>query len=116
MSAWTNEVEERRMIRLLANAAADVAPLSSDEVDRLLRSATQGVRDRPRSRRRLSRLQPLIAAAAAAVVVGVTLGSSVPGTRPDSPAPAATKAQLASFPEGSALQLLLSANGRDSAS
>jgi hypothetical protein len=104
-----NEVEERRVIRLLAEAADDVTPLSGQEVDELLQTATGGrprlVRRRPLARR----LQHVSAAAAAAAIVvsgGLALTASQPqGAATDS---GSTDARLASFPEGSALRLLLS--------
>jgi len=108
-----NEVEERRVIRLLAGAADDLAPLSRREVDGLLRSAVGGAmggRPRPVRRRPLAhRLQQVgaVAAAAAVVVSGslVLTASQPQGTAPHS---GSTDARLASFPEGSALRLLLS--------
>jgi hypothetical protein len=103
-----NEVEERRVIRLLADAADDVTPLSSREVAELLHAAGRGrprlVRRRPVARRVQ---QVSAAAAAAAVVVGgsLALTASQPhGAATDS---GSTDARLASFPEGSALRLLL---------
>jgi len=104
-----NEVEERRVIRLLAGAADDLAPLSRREVDGLLHTAMGG-RPRPVRRRPLARrLQQVGAAAAAAAVVvsgSLVLTASQPqGTAPHS---GSTDARLASFPEGSALRLLLS--------
>ena len=113
-----NEVEERRVIRLLADAAADIAPLPEREVDALLTAATGGSARPVRRRRPVARqLQHAVAVAAAAVVVissSLTLTSSEP--QPASSRPGATDARLASFPEGSALRLLLSisANGGNS--
>jgi hypothetical protein len=97
-----NEVEERRVIRLLHELADEVWPLPEDEVPALVDAAGRGVA--PRRPRRLPARALLAAAAAAAVVAGTTLGSSGPAP---GPAPAAT--QLVSFPEGSALHLLISA-------
>jgi hypothetical protein len=110
---FPNEVEERRVIRLLADAADDVTPLSVGEVDELLRSAIGGATGgRPRLVRRrpvARRLQQLLAAGAAAAVVAsgsLALTASQPqGAATDS---GSTDARLASFPEGSALRLLLS--------
>jgi hypothetical protein len=106
---FPNEVEERRVIRLLADAADDVTPLSGQEVDELLRAATGGrprlVRRRPVARR----LQQLSAAAVAAVAIVVgslaVTASQPQGAATDS---GSADARLASFPEGSALRLLLS--------
>ena len=107
-----NEVEERRVIRLLADAADDVTPLSGVEVYGLLRSAIDGASGgRPRlvHRRPLTRrLLPVVAAAAAALLVsgGLVVTASQPqGAATDA---GSTDAQVASFPEGSALRLLLS--------
>jgi hypothetical protein len=97
-----NEVEERRVIRLLHELADEVEPLSEDEARTLVDAAGREVA--PCRRRRLPARSLLAAVAAAAVVAGTTLGSSGPSP---SPAPAGT--QLASFPEGSALHLLISA-------
>jgi len=99
----SNEIEERRVIRLLADLAGGMRGLAAGEVDALVSSAcAPGIRVR-----RLNgsaRLLPAIAAAAAAV-----LGVSVQLDRPDSQPPAAVPAGTAivTFPEGAALQLLL---------
>lgn len=110
---FANEVEERRVIRLLADAADDITPLSGQEVDELLHAAVGGATGgRPRLVRRrpvARRLQHVLAAGAAAAVVvsgSLALTSSPPhGAATDS---GSTDARLASFPEGSALRLLLS--------
>jgi hypothetical protein len=106
-----NEVEERRVIRLLAEVADDVTPLFGREVDELVQRAMGG-RPRPVRRPPLARrFQHLSAAAAAiAVVVGGSLAltaSQPQGAAPDS---GSADARLASFPEGSALGLLLSSH------
>jgi hypothetical protein len=108
---FPNEVEERRIIRLLADAADDVSPLSGREVDELLHTATGGlprlVRRRPVARR-LQQISAAAAAAAAVVVGSLVLTASQPqGAANDS---GSTDARLAAFPEGSALRLLLSIN------
>lgn len=110
-----NEVEERRVMRLLADAADDVAPLPQHEVDALISAAT-GVFARPARRRRpvARQLQQAVAAAAAvAAVIGSSLVLTSSQPQPASTQSGATDARLASFPEGSALRLLLSirANG-----
>jgi hypothetical protein len=97
-----NEVEERRVIRLLHVVADEIEPLSEDEVLTLVNAAGRGVA--PRRARRVPARGLLAAAAAAAVVAGAILGSSGP-----TPGPAPATTQLASFPEGSALHLLISA-------
>ena len=112
---YANELEERRVIRLLEDVAADVAPLPQHDVDLLLRTATGGTPRTVRGRRPVARhLQQLVAAGAAAAVVissGVALTSSQPPQATN--ARGSTDVRPASFPEGSALRLLLSirANG-----
>jgi hypothetical protein len=113
-----NEVEERRVIRLLADAAADIAPLPERDVDALLRTATGGSVRSVRRRRPLARhLQHAVAACAAATVL-ISSSLALTSSEPQHPANHSdpTDARLASFPEGSALRLLLSihANGGNS--
>lgn len=113
-----NEVEERRVMRLLADAAADVAPLPQHDVDAMLGAAT-GASARPARRRRpvARHLQHAVAvAAAAAVVISSSLALTSSEPQPASTRSGATDVRLASFPEGSALRLLLSirANGGNS--
>jgi hypothetical protein len=106
-----NEVEERRVIRLLADVAAEVSPLPSEDVDHLLAAA---MRRRSRAHRRSPGLHHLLATgAAAAVVLGVALGLTASHSQAPSREPASTSASLASFPEGSALQLLLSTDATE---
>lgn len=103
-----NEVEERRVIRLLTDAADDVVPLPRREVDELLHAAAGG---RPRliRRRPLARpLQRMLAAgAAAAVVVSGSLASTASQPHGAATDPGSTDARPVPFPEGSALRLLL---------
>ena len=109
----TNEIEERRVIRLLAGAAEAVPELHEVELEALLR----GTAARPCVRRRRGRLLPrrphLLSAAAVAAVVALTvtlpLREEAPERRSSSP-PARVDVHLAAFPEGSALSLLLSRN------
>jgi hypothetical protein len=104
-----NELEERRIIRLLDGVA--VEPLTPEDVSELLHSATLGV-----AARRRSRLQPrrvLATGAAAALILGTALASGLAGSQSPSSGPATGSAHLASFPEGSALHLLLSAGRGD---
>jgi hypothetical protein len=110
-----NEVEERRVIRLLSDAAADVAALPEREVDVLLESAKRGVANRRGSRRPGARqLNHVIATGvAAAVIIGAAVGSTFSSSGPASREPVTASASLASFPEGSALQLLLSISGNN---
>ena len=100
-----NELEERRVIRLLAVAADAVPPLHDVEVETLARIAAA----RPPTGRSLRHFAPrrpsLLAAAAAATVLAVVLPlRQHEPQRPFSPAGAAP---TVSFPEGSALSLLL---------
>ena len=102
-----NELQERRVIRLLNDAADTVEPLPSHEVGELLERAMLGVTIRRMARWHARNL--LAAAAAAAVILGTTLAAAVPGSQ-HSPSGAAST-QLATFPEGSALHLLLAHDG-----
>lgn len=102
-----NELQERRVIRLLSDAADAVDSLPSHEVGELLDRATLGVTTRRRTNRHARDL--LAAAAAAAVLLGTTLAAGVPGSQ-HSPSGAA-RTQLDTFPEGSALHLLLARAG-----
>jgi hypothetical protein len=103
--AHPNELEERRVIRLLNELADSVDHLPAQEVDALLRpvAMTHVVRRRPALQKRAS----VAAAAAAAVILGTTLASTVARSPSSSTGPGTAHAQLASFPEGSALHLLL---------
>jgi hypothetical protein len=109
----TNELEERRVVRLLAGAADAVPPLADSEVETLILR----VQTRPDRRRRPSgsRLHVLSVAAVAAVIA---LAVSLPTRSQPSGQPAggaSPAAGLVAFPEGSALQLLLSRPGADHA-
>lgn len=100
-----NELEERRVIRLLAGAAEAVPPLQELDVeDALTRADTRAF-----VRRRSFTLRPRsVAGIAAAVALAVFL--PVRQQEPDrhsSSAQVSFEAQLAAFPEGSALSLLL---------
>jgi hypothetical protein len=103
-----NEVEERRVIRLLADAADGIPPLSAREVDALLHTASGGRPRLVRRRRVARRLQRVsAAAAAAAVVVGGSLALTASQPHRGATDSGSTAARPASFPEGSALRLLL---------
>ena len=108
-----DELEERRVIRLLAGAAEAITPLDEVEVaDTLGRVADARATVRSARRRPLLQ-QPLsIAAVAAAVALAALLPmrQQQPERKASSP-PAAFQAQLVAFPEGSALSLLLSRPG-----
>ena len=102
----TNEVEERRVIRLLEAAADAVPPLHDAEVETLARLAAA----RPGARRSGRGWAPgrraLLAAAAAVTVLAAML--PMRHHEPQRPAsPAGDASPMASFPEGSALSLLL---------
>ena len=101
-----NELEERRVIRLLTGAAEAVPPLHGVEVNTLVRLAA---RPSARPRRRLElRRTPLLTAAAAACALAALL--PLHQHEPDRPASSSpgVAAPTAAFPEGSALSLLLS--------
>lgn len=108
-----NELEERRVIRLLDGVADAVEPLPVHDVSDLLHTATLGVGARRRSR--LRRPDLLATAAAAVLIVGTALATGVPGSPPRSSGQAGAPA-VASFPEGSALHLLLSGSRVDRSS
>jgi hypothetical protein len=110
----TNELEERRVVRLLTGAAEAIEPLPAIEVETMVRRA----RTRSVGRRRASgsRLQVFsVAAVAAAVALAVSLPTrGQPTGQPAGGAPGSA-AGLVGFPEGSALQLLLSGPGTEHA-
>ena len=106
-----NEVEERRVIRLLAELADAVPALPDDQLYSFpAASAPANSRGRSRRFRTPSRYLPAVAAAAV-VAIGVSVqlegtaswSSSV--THPGS-------AELATFPQGTALQLLIAPETR----
>lgn len=103
-----NELEERRVIRLLAGAAEAVPPLQELDVEEALSRAANRSRYRPAHGRSFSRQQLPLAALAAAVALAAVLPTrqQEPQVRPSS-SPAGIEAHLAAFPEGSALSLLL---------
>ena len=106
-----NELEERRVIRLLAGAADAVRPLHDVEVETLVRvSAARSIAHPARRRLFLRRPQLLTAAAlAAASVLALTLPMRGHEAEPHSTSPpVGFAAHPVAFPEGSALSLLLS--------
>jgi hypothetical protein len=113
-----NEFEERRVARLLAGAAEAIAPLSDVEVETLVRGARSRLyarRGRRRSRGRRRHVFSVAAvAAAAAIAVSLPIGGQESEPR-SGPASTAVGGNLASFPEGSALLLLLSQRGAEHA-
>jgi hypothetical protein len=101
-----NELEERRVIRLLTGAAGAVPPLHDVEVETLVRFAARPSTTRLRRHVVVRRL-PLLAAAAASVLAAMLpLRQHEPAGRPAS-ASAGNAADALRFPEGSALSLLL---------
>lgn len=110
-----DELEERRVIRLLGEAAADVPELGRAEIAHLLDGARCGRRHTRRLPVGMHRVGLLAPAAAAAAVAAVVLaGGSITGAAPhDGRAPTGT-AGVVVFPEASALELLL-AHRRSSA-
>jgi hypothetical protein len=103
-AAPPNELEERRVIRLLAGAAETITPLHDAELATLVRLA----RRPPQPRRRSTLRLPLVAAAVAASVLAslFPLGEHSPGGLSTSSS-AGVAAHAPSFPAGSALSLLL---------
>ncbi len=103
-----DELAERRIVRRLTELADAVEPLPDAEVDALLSGAALGA-VASRSGRRLrigSALPGLAAAAAAALAIAVGIDDAERGG--GDPANGAATPELLSFPEGSALELLLS--------
>jgi len=102
-----NELEERRVIRMLAGAADAVPPLHEAEVETFVRVAVTRPRVTGDRRRSFLRGPQLFSAAAVAAVavLAVTLptSSGEPERHHASPSTG-----LVAFPEGSALSLLLS--------
>lgn len=103
----TNELEERRVIRLLAGLAADVPALTDAEVERAVGGASAPVRlmSNHRSRRPIRSFSGVAAAAVVALAFAVQL--SAPADHSSSAA--SGSASIVTFPEGNALQLLLAA-------
>lgn len=109
----TNELEERRVVRLIAGAAETVGPLSDIEIETLLLRTSLGTdRRRARSCHRHV-LSAAALAAAAALAVSLPLGGK-PADEP-SGGPSSAARGLVAFPEGSALELLLSRGGAENA-
>ena len=104
----TNEVEERRIIRVLAGLADDVPALRDDEIQHALGFAPALARVMSGHRsRRPARCFSAVAAAAAVVALAFSVQFETPAGR--SASAASGSASAATFPEGSALQLLLAA-------
>ena len=104
-----NEVEERRVIRLLAELAADVPALPDDQ---LYAFPAASMSARPRRRRFHAPAQYLPALAAAAVLaIGVSVQVQGSASRPSS-AGHPGSAELVTFTEGTALELLIATETR----
>jgi hypothetical protein len=103
-----DELEERRVIRLLAGAAETIPPLHDVEVETFVRLAAVPPGSRRASRRNYPRRPHLLTAAAAACVLAAVLPMRQPeSSRPSTPS-SGIAAHTVAFPEGSALSLLLS--------
>jgi hypothetical protein len=109
----TDEVEERRVIRLLGGAADAIPPLDALEVSALLRGSAAGQRARRGRRRSFPRGTHLLTAAAVAAATGLAaiLQLRLHDAEQPSAATSRVHADLIAFPEGSALALLLSRQG-----
>lgn len=109
-----NEVEERRVMRLLSNLADLIPGLEDDDLFRFMNPSVADVRGR---RARWFRSPPryLSAVAAAAVVaIGVSAQLHRPAPNPSFGTESGA-AEIFTFPEGTALQLLLTAEKRGKA-
>lgn len=106
-----DELGERRLVRRLAQLADAVEPLPNDELEAIVRAATSESSARPPSRRLRARswheLPGVAVAAAAVLAIAVGIGQSERRTA-DPGAGGVTRQQQFAFPEGSALELLLS--------
>ena len=109
----TNEVEERRVIRLLGGAADAIPSLDEVEVSALLRARAADSRVRGARRRSFARRPHLlpVGAAAASAALAVLLPLQLHDAEQPSTATSRVQADLVAFPEGSALSLLLSRQG-----
>lgn len=106
MKAVLNELEERRVIRLLACVADDVPALPDEEIRRAVASASAV--GPIRSRHLRSRRPPrCFSAVAAAAVVALTFMVQFQAPAEHSSSGASSNASIVTFPEGNALQLLL---------
>jgi hypothetical protein len=111
-----DELEERRVVRRLSGLAEAVEPLPDSELAAILSGVSSGrLGRRPASGLRTQvwrRLPGAAAALAAALAIAVGIGQaerSFDGPEERGTAPV----QLLSFPEGSALELLLSRAAED---
>jgi hypothetical protein len=104
-----NEIEERRVIRLLAELAADVPALPDDQLYSFP-AAPASARSRRRRFHAPARYLPAVAAAAV-LAIGVSVQVQGSASRPSS-ADDRGSAELVAFPEGTALGLLIGAETR----
>ena len=104
-----NEVEERRVIRLLTGLTEDAPALPDAEIQRAVELTPALVRmtsARVRSRRPAQRFAPV--AAAAVVALAFVIQLEAPAERSSSAA--SGSGSLVKFPEGNALLFLLTAS------
>ena len=104
-----NEIEERRVIRLLAGLAEEVPALPDAEIQRAVELAPALARltsGRVPLRHPARRFAPVAAAAVVALAFLIQLEASAE----HSSSAASGSGSLVKFPEGNALQLLLSAS------
>jgi ferric-dicitrate binding protein FerR (iron transport regulator) len=101
----TDELEQKRLRRALDVLVADVEPLSEAELARMARRAVAAPRPRGLLGRRPAFPAAVAALVASAAVAALTVGGLGSGGGDQGAAPA--DARLVSFPEGSALRLLL---------
>lgn len=112
--AVVNEIEERRVIRLLAELADRLPGLSEDDVYAFVVAASAPAgRRRPRRFQSSARSLPAVAAAAV-VAIGVSLQLARPAADSSSGV-RAESASIVSFPAGNALELLIAAEQRGEA-
>ena len=104
-----NEIEERRVIRLLAELAADVPALPDDQLYSLP-AASASARARRRRIHAPARYFPAVAAAAV-LAIGVSVQVEGSASRP-STSDRPGRAEVVTFPEGTALELLIGAETR----
>jgi hypothetical protein len=105
----TNEIEERRVIRMLAGLADSVPALPDDEIQGAIGSTSALARVRS-GRARSRRPARYISAVAAVAVVALAFVVHFEAAAERSSSATSDSAAPAIFPEGSALQLLLSAS------
>ena len=115
-SYLVNEVEERRVIRLLADLPDRLPGLADDEVAAFMTAASAPA-VRPHRPRRFERWGRRLPAVAAAVVVAVAVSVQLDRPAASGPSSAARSgsAEIVTFPEGTALQLLIAAEERGKA-